>query len=101
MSNHLYSTTTLTYQVGLIGCMVLLRAHANKAIIVEEDAKRVTGSDQDVDAQVELVAFHQEGLVQVFLNDEVLLGWQLLAATDKRDPEKTNPFFFSVKYLCS
>lgn len=40
----------LTYQVGLIGCMVLLRAHANKAVIVEEDAKRVTGSDQDVDA---------------------------------------------------
>lgn len=47
----------LTYQVGFIGCMVLLRAHADEAVVVKEDAERVTGSDQDVDAQVKLVAF--------------------------------------------
>lgn len=46
----------LTYQVGFVGCVVLLRAHADEAVVVEEDAERVTGGDQDVDAQVELVA---------------------------------------------
>lgn len=66
--------------------MVLLCAHANQAVVVEENAEWVTGSDKDVDAQVKLVALHQEGLVQVLLNDKVLLGWQLLTVTDKRDP---------------
>lgn len=66
--------------------MVLLCAHANQAIIVEKNAKWVAGSDKDVDAQVKLVALHQKGLVQVLLNDKVLLGWQLLTVTDKRDP---------------
>lgn len=77
----------MTHQVGLVGRVVLLRAHANKTIVVEKNAKRVTGSDKDVDTQVKLVALHQEGLVQVFLNNKVLLGWQLLTVTDKRDPE--------------
>lgn len=75
-----------SHQVGLTGCVVLLCAHANQAIVVEENAEWVTGSDKDVDAQVKLVALHQEGLVQVLLNDKVLLGWQLLTVTDKRDP---------------
>lgn len=75
-----------TDQVGLTGCMVLLRAHAHQAIVVEKNAKWVAGSDKDVDAQVKLVALHQKGLVQVLLNDKVLLGWQLLTVTDKRDP---------------
>lgn len=66
--------------------MVLLCAHANQAVIVEENAKWVAGSDKDVDAKVKLVALHQEGLVQVLLNNKVLLGWQLLTVTDKRDP---------------
>lgn len=66
--------------------MVLLGAHANQAVVVQENSKRVAGSDQDVDAQVKLVALHQEGLVQVLLNNKVLLGWQLLTVTDKRDP---------------
>lgn len=48
--------TRSTHQVGLIGCMVLLRAHADEAVVVEEDSERVTGGDQDVDAQIELVA---------------------------------------------
>lgn len=78
-----------THQVGLTGCVVLLGAHANKTVIVEKNAEWVTGSDKDVDAQVKLVALHQEGLVQVFLNDKVLLGWQLLTVTDKRDPGET------------
>lgn len=68
--------------------MVLLRAHADQAVVVKEDAKGVTGRDQDVDAQVKLVALQQEGLVQVLLDDEVLLRRQLLAATDERDPER-------------
>lgn len=76
----------LTHQVGLAGSVVLLGAHANQAVVVEEDAERVARCDEDVDAQVELVALHQEGLVQILLNDKVLLGWQLLAVTDKRDP---------------
>lgn len=76
----------LTHQVGLTGRVVLLRAHANQAVIVEENAKWVAGSDEDVDAQVELVPLHQEGLVQVLLNDKVLLSRQLLAVADKRDP---------------
>lgn len=76
----------LTHQVGLAGCMVLLGTHAHQAVIVEENAKWITGSDKDVDAQIKLVAFHQEGFVQVLLNDKVLLGWQLLTITDKRDP---------------
>lgn len=46
----------LTYQVAFVGCVVLLRAHADQAVVVEEDAERVARSDQDVDAQVELVA---------------------------------------------
>ena len=76
----------VTHQVGFTGCMVLLCTHANQAVIVEENAKRVAGSDKDVDSQVELVSLHQEGLVQVLLNNKVLLGWQLLTVTDKRDP---------------
>lgn len=36
--------------------MVLLRAHADEAVVVEEDSERVTGGDQDVDAQIKLVA---------------------------------------------
>lgn len=79
----------MTHQVGLVGRVVLLCAHANKTVIVEKNAKWVTRSDEDVDAQVKLVALHQEGLVQVFLNNEVLLGWQLLTVSDKRDPGKT------------
>lgn len=63
--------------------MVLLCSHANQAVIVEKNAKWVAGSDEDVDAQIELVALHQEGLVQVLLNNKVLLGWQLLTVTDK------------------
>lgn len=35
----------MTHQVGLTGCVVLLCAHANQAIIVEENAKWVTGGD--------------------------------------------------------
>lgn len=77
---------SLTHQVGLAGCVVFLGAHSNQAVVVEKNAKRVAGSDKDVDAQVKLVALHQEGLVQVLLNDKVLLGWQLLTVTDKRDP---------------
>lgn len=76
-------TVFATYQVGFTGCVVLLRAHANEAVVVKENAQRVTGSDEDVDPQVELVALHQEGLVQVLLNDKVLLRWQLLTVTDK------------------
>lgn len=76
----------VTYQVGLTGCVVLLCAHANQTVIVEENAKWVTGSDKDVNAQVKLVALHQERLVQVLLNNKVLLGWQLLTVPDKRDP---------------
>lgn len=76
----------MTHQVGLTGCVVFLCAHANQAVIVEKNPKWVAGSDKDVDAQVKLVALHQEGLVQVLLNDKVLLGWQLLTVTDKRDP---------------
>lgn len=76
----------MTHQVGLVGRVVLLGAHANQTVIVQENAKRVTGSNQDVDAQVKFVALHQEGLVQVLLNNKVLVGWQLLTATDKRDP---------------
>lgn len=76
----------MTHQIGLTGCMVLLCAHADQSVIVEKNAKWVTGSDEDVDAQVKLVALHQEGLVQVLLNDKVFLGWQLLTVTDKRDP---------------
>lgn len=76
----------MTHQVSLAGCMVLLCSHSNQSVIVKENAKRVAGSDKDVDAQIELVALHQEGLVQVLLNDKVLLGWQLLTVTDKRDP---------------
>ena len=74
---------SVTHQVGLTGCMVLLCAHANQAVVVEENAEWVAGSDEDVDSQVKLVALHQEGLVQVLLNDEVLVGWQLLTVTDK------------------
>ncbi len=74
---------SVTHQIGLTGCVVLFCAHANQAVIVEKNAKWVAGSDKDVDAQVKLVALHQEGLVQVLLNDEVLLGWQLLAVSDK------------------
>lgn len=77
---------SVTHQVGLAGCVVFLGAHSNQAVVVEKNAKRVAGSDKDVDAQVKLVALHQEGLVQVLLNDKVLLGWQLLTVTDKRDP---------------
>lgn len=77
---------SVTHQVGLTGCMVLFGAHANQAVVVEKNTKWVAGSDEDVDAQVKLVALHQEGLVQVLLNDKVLLGWQLLTVTDKRDP---------------
>lgn len=73
----------MTHQVGLAGCMVLLCAHANQAVVVEKNAKWVTGGDENVDTQVKLVAFHQERLVQVFLNNKVLLGWQLLTVTDK------------------
>lgn len=40
----------MTHQVGLTGCVVLLCAHANQAVIVEENAKWVTGSDKDVNA---------------------------------------------------
>lgn len=76
----------MTHQVGLTGRVVFLCAHANQAVIVEENAKWVTGSDEDVNAQVELVALHQERLVQVLLNNKVLLGWQLLTVADKRDP---------------
>lgn len=66
--------------------MVLLCAHTNQAVVVKENAKRVAGSDQNVDAQVKLVALHQKWLVQVLLNNKVLLGWQLLTVTNKRDP---------------
>lgn len=76
----------VTYQVGFTGGVVFLCSHTNQAVVVEEDAQRVAGGDEDVDAQIKLVALHQEGLVQVLLNDEVLLGWQLLTVTDKRDP---------------
>ena len=76
----------MTHQVGFTWCVVLLCAHANQAVVVEKNAEWVTGSDEDVDAQVKLVSLHQEGLVQVLLNDKVLLGWQLLTVTDKRDP---------------
>lgn len=68
----------MTYQVGLSGCVVFLCTHADKAVFVEKNAKRVAGSDKDVDAQVKLVALHQKWLVQVFLDNKVLLGWQLL-----------------------
>ena len=73
------------HQVGLAGRVVLLGAHAHQPVVVQVDAQRVAGGDQDVDAQVELVALHEEGLVQVLLHDVVLLGWQLLAVTDQRD----------------
>lgn len=53
----------VTHQVGFAGCMVLLCAHTNEAVVVKENAERVTGSDEDVDPQVKLVALHQEGLV--------------------------------------
>lgn len=81
-----YVCPCLTHQVGLVGCMVLFGTHAHQSVIIEENAKRITGSNKDVDAQIELVALHQEGFVQVLLNDKVLLGWQLLTVTDKRDP---------------
>lgn len=70
--------------------MVFLCAHAHKAVFVEKNAKRVTGSDKDVDAQVKLVALHQKRLVQVFLDNEVLLGWQLFTVPYERDPGKTD-----------
>lgn len=76
----------LTHQVCLTRRMVLLCAHADQAIVIEENPKRVTRSDEDVDTQVKLIALHQKGLVQVLLNNKVLLGWQLLTVTDKRDP---------------
>lgn len=69
--------------------MVLFRAHANQAVVVKENAKRVAGSDQDVDAQVKLVALHQKRLVQVLLDNKVLLGRKLLTVSDKPDPEST------------
>lgn len=73
----------MTHQVGITRRMVFLCAHANQAIIVEKNAKWVTGSDEDVDAQVKLVTLHQEGLVQVLLDNKVLLGWQPLTVADK------------------
>lgn len=48
----------MTHQVGLTGCMVLLCAHADQAIVVEENAKWVTGSNKDVDSQIKFVALH-------------------------------------------
>lgn len=61
--------------------MVFLCTHADKAVFVQKNAKRVTGSDEDVDAKVKLVALHQKWLVQVFLDNKVLLGWQLLTVS--------------------
>lgn len=48
----------MTHQVGLSGRMVFLCTHADKAVFVQKNAKRVTGSDKDVDTQVKLVALH-------------------------------------------
>lgn len=75
------------HQVALVGRVVLLGAHAHQAVVVEEDPERVAGGDQDVDAQVELEALHQEGFLQVLLHDEVVLARKLLAVADQGDPE--------------
>lgn len=47
-----------SYQIGLIRRMILLGSHPHQAVIVEEDPQRVAGGDQDVNAQVKLVALH-------------------------------------------
>lgn len=83
---------SVTHQVGLTGCTVFLCAHANQAVVIKKNTQRVAGSDEDVDSQVELVALHQEGLVQILLNNKVLLGWQFLTVSNKRDPAKTENF---------
>ena len=47
-----------THQVGIAGGVVLLGAHPHQAVIVEENAQGVAGSNQDVDPQVKLVTLH-------------------------------------------
>lgn len=87
---HFCSWQPGTHQVGLGGCVVFLCTHADEAVFVQENAKRVAGSDEDVDAKVKLVALHQKGLVQVFLDYKMLLGWQLLTVPYERDPGKAD-----------
>ena len=67
--------------------MVLLCPHPDQAVVVQEDPQRIAGGDQDVDAQVELVAFHQKGLLKVLLHDEVVLTRKLFAVANQGDPE--------------
>lgn len=57
-----FFTVLLTHQVGFTGCVVLLRTHPHQAVVVEEDTQRVTGSDEDVESQVKLIALHEKGL---------------------------------------
>ena len=79
-----------SHQVGFVGGVVLLCAHPHQAIVVQENAQGVAGSDQDVDPQVKLVALHQEGLVQVLLHNEVVLRREFLTIPNQRYPGSGN-----------
>lgn len=79
-------TVFLTYQVGLTGCVVLLRTHPHQAVVVEEDTQRVTGSDEDIESQVKLITLHEKGLFQIFLHNEVIPDRKLLAVPYQRYP---------------
>ena len=61
--------------VLLGGGLVLRGGEANKAILVEVEAQRVTGRDEDVKAKVKLVPVDEKGLWQVLLHKERFGRW--------------------------
>ena len=82
------STIITTHWVIIIRVGVLLRTHPQQPIIIEEDAERVTGGDQHIDAHVTFVAVNQEGFVQILLYNSVIILGNLFSITIQLDTER-------------
>eukprot|EP00960_Hanusia_phi_P055704 763042-Hanusia_phi.AAC.4 len=66
--------------------VVLLRAEAREAVVVEVEAEGVEGSDEHVEAHVELPAVDEERLVDVLLHHTRAGGRQALRVHHQLDP---------------
>ena len=59
--------------VGILWGSIWFGGESDEAVVVKEDSKRVAGSDEDVNAEIELETVDQKRLVAVFLHDHVVV----------------------------
>ena len=61
------------FYVGVLRGGVGFCGEADEAVVVEEDAERVAGSDENVNPKVEFVTVDQKWFVAIFLDDHVIV----------------------------